>query len=178
MLKGIARADDAARAVEAGVDIIYVSNHGGRQLDHAKGCIDMLPDVVEAVDGRVPVIVDGGFLRGADVVKGLCLGATAVGTGRLLALGMAARGPRGVVRALELLETEIKLTMGLMGHRRHRRPLPGHGGTGLAPAGALRRHVRIPAAGGGVLRPWREGRLALPRALKGARIRTRSCEKR
>ena len=115
VLKGIARADDAARAVEAGVDIIYVSNHGGRQLDHAKGCIDMLPDVVEAVDGRVPVIVDGGFLRGADVVKGLCLGATAVGTGRLLALGMAARGPRGVVRALELLETEIKLTMGLMG---------------------------------------------------------------
>jgi len=115
VLKGIARADDAARAVEAGVDVIYVSNHGGRQLDHAKGCIDMLPDVVQAVDGRVPVIVDGGFLRGADVVKGLCLGATAVGTGRLLALGMAARGVRGVVRALELLETEIKLTMGLMG---------------------------------------------------------------
>ena len=115
VLKGIARADDAARAVEAGVDIVYVSNHGGRQLDHAKGCIDMLPEVVDAVDGRVPVIVDGGFLRGADVVKGLCLGADAVGTGRLLALGMAARGVRGVVRALELLETEIKLTMGLMG---------------------------------------------------------------
>ena len=65
--------------------------------------------------GRVPVIVDGGFLRGADVVKALCLGATAIGTGRLLALGMAARGAPGVVRALELLETEIKLTMGLMG---------------------------------------------------------------
>ena len=115
VLKGIARADDAARAVDAGVDIVYVSNHGGRQLDHARGCIDMLPEVVDAVAGRVPVIVDGGFLRGADVVKGLCLGADAVGTGRLLALGMAARGPAGVVRALELLEQEIKLTMGLMG---------------------------------------------------------------
>ena len=115
ILKGVARADDAARAVEAGVDIVYTSNHGGRQLDHARGCIDVLPEIVAAVDGRVPVIVDGGFLRGADVVKGLCLGATAVGTGRLLALGMAARGPAGVVRALELLEQEIHLTMGLMG---------------------------------------------------------------
>ena len=115
VLKGIARADDAIRAVEAGVDIVYVSNHGGRQLDHARGCIAMLPEIVEAVDGRVPVIVDGGFLRGADVVKGLCLGATAVGTGRLLGLSMAAGGPEGVVRALELLEQEMRLTMGLMG---------------------------------------------------------------
>ncbi len=115
ILKGIARADDAARAVEAGVDIVYTSNHGGRQLDHARGCIAVLPEIVEAVAGRVPVIVDGGFMRGADVVKGLCLGATAVGTGRLLALGMAARGEAGVVRALEILEQEINLTMGLMG---------------------------------------------------------------
>ena len=115
VLKGIARADDAVRAIEAGVDIVYVSNHGGRQLDHAKGCIAMLPEIVEAVDGRAPVIVDGGFLRGADVVKGLCLGATAVGTGRLLGLSMAAAGPAGVVRALEILEQEIHLTMGLMG---------------------------------------------------------------
>ena len=115
VLKGIARADDAVRAVAAGVDVVYVSNHGGRQLDHAKGCIDMLPEVVEAVGGRVPVIVDGGFLRGADVIKALCLGADAVGTGRLLGLGMAAAGPEGVVRALELLEIELKMNMGLMG---------------------------------------------------------------
>ena len=115
VLKGIARADDARRAVEAGVDVVYTSNHGGRQLDHARGCIAVLPEIVDAVDGRVPVIVDGGFLRGADVVKGLCLGATAVGTGRLLGLGMAAAGPAGVVRALEILEQEIRLTMGLMG---------------------------------------------------------------
>ena len=85
------------------------------KLDHARGCIAVLPEIVDAVDGRVPVIVDGGFLRGADVVKGLCLGATAVGTGRLLGLGMAAAGPAGVVRALEILEQEIRLTMGLMG---------------------------------------------------------------
>lgn len=115
ILKGVARADDARRAVDAGVDIVYTSNHGGRQLDHARGCIEVLPEIVAAVDGQVPVIVDGGFLRGADVVKGLCLGATAVGAGRLLALSMAARGPAGVVRALELLEQEIHLTMGLMG---------------------------------------------------------------
>ena len=115
ILKGIARADDAARAVDAGVDIVYTSNHGGRQLDHSRGCADVLPEIVAAVDGRVPVVVDGGFLRGADVVKGLCLGATAVGTGRLLGLAMAAGGPSGVVRALELLEHEIHLTMGLMG---------------------------------------------------------------
>ena len=115
ILKGVARADDAARAVDAGVDIVYTSNHGGRQLDHARGCIAVLPEIVEAVAGRVPVIVDGGFLRGADVVKGLCLGATAVGTGRLLGLSMAAAGPAGVVRALEILEQEIRLTMGLMG---------------------------------------------------------------
>ena len=97
------------------MDVIYTSNHGGRQLDHARGCIAALPEIVDAVDGRVPVIVDGGFLRGADVVKGLCLGATAVGTGRLLGLGMAAAGSAGVVRALEILEQEIRLTMGLMG---------------------------------------------------------------
>ena len=115
ILKGIIRADDAARAVEAGVDGIYVSNHGGRQLDHARGCATALPEVVAAVAGRAPVIVDGGFLRGADVVKGLCLGADAVGTGRLVALGLAAGGAAGVVRALELLEEEIKLTLGMMG---------------------------------------------------------------
>ena len=78
--------EDAKQCVDAGVDVVYVSNHGGRQLDHTVACIDALPAVVEAVAGRVPVVVDGGFMRGADVIKGLCLGATAVGMGRFEAL--------------------------------------------------------------------------------------------
>ena len=69
IVKGVMDASDAARCVEAGVDVVYVSNHGGRQLDHMKACIDALPDVVEAVDGRVPVVVDGGFLRAQTLLK-------------------------------------------------------------------------------------------------------------
>jgi isopentenyl diphosphate isomerase/L-lactate dehydrogenase-like FMN-dependent dehydrogenase len=115
VIKGVGVAADAARCVEAGVDVVYVSNHGGRQLDHTRACIDVLPEVVEAVGGRVPVLVDGGFLRGADVVKALCLGATAVGLGRLEGLAMAAGGAPAVVRALEILEHEIQTTMALLG---------------------------------------------------------------
>ena len=115
VIKGVAVAEDARRCVEMGVDVVYVSNHGGRQLDHTRACIDALPEVVEAVDGRVPVVVDGGFMRGADVVKGLCLGADAVGMGRLEGLAMAAGGAAAVVRALELVEHEIKTSMALMG---------------------------------------------------------------
>jgi isopentenyl diphosphate isomerase/L-lactate dehydrogenase-like FMN-dependent dehydrogenase len=114
-LKGVNTADDARRAVECGVDVVYVSNHGGRQLDHGRGCIEALPEVVEAVDRRVPVIVDGGFLRGTDVVKALCLGADGVGAGRLEALAMAAGGARAVVRALEILEHELRTCMALLG---------------------------------------------------------------
>jgi len=114
-VKGINTADDAARAVDAGVDVVYVSNHGGRQLDHGRGCIDSLPEVAAAVDQQVPVLVDGGFLRGADVVKALCRGATAVGMGRLEGLAMAAGGADGIVRALEIVEQEIVTTMALMG---------------------------------------------------------------
>ena len=115
VLKGIQRADDALRAIDAGVDVIYVSNHGGRQLDHSRGCLDVLREVTKVVQDRVPVVVDGGFLRGADVIKGLCYGATAIGMGRLLGLAMAAGGPSTVVRALEILEQEMQITMGLMG---------------------------------------------------------------
>ena len=115
VVKGILRGDDAARAAELGVDVIYVSNHGGRQLDHTQACIDALPDVVSAVAGRAPVVVDGGFLRGADVVKAMCLGASAVGTGRLQALAMAAGGEAVVLRMLEILEHEIRTTMALAG---------------------------------------------------------------
>jgi len=115
IIKGVNVAEDAKRCVEAGVDIVYVSNHGGRQLDHTRACIDALPEVVEAVDGAVPVWVDGGFLRGADVVKALCLGASAVGMGRLEGLAMAAGGPQALVRALEIVEHEIRNTMALAG---------------------------------------------------------------
>jgi isopentenyl diphosphate isomerase/L-lactate dehydrogenase-like FMN-dependent dehydrogenase len=116
-LKGINAADDARRAVDCGADVVYVSNHGGRQLDHGRGCIDALSEVAEAVDGRAPIVVDGGFMRGTDVIKGLARGATAVGVGRLEALAMAAGGAAAVQRALELLEIEIRTNMGLLGAR-------------------------------------------------------------
>lgn len=115
IIKGVNVAADAARCAEMGVDVIYVSNHGGRQLDHTRACIDALPEVVDAVDGRAPVVVDGGFMRGADVVKALCLGATAVGMGRFEALAMAAGGEQALLAALEILEHEIKTTMALAG---------------------------------------------------------------
>jgi glycolate oxidase len=115
VVKGVATAEDAARCVELGVDVVYVSNHGGRQLDHTRACIDVLPEVVEAVAGRVPVVVDGGFMRGADVVKALCLGARAVGLGRLEGLALAAGGSEALIRALEILEHEIRTTMALLG---------------------------------------------------------------
>ena len=115
IIKGVGVAEDARRCVEAGVDVVYVSNHGGRQLDHTRACIDALPEVVQAVAGRVPVLVDGGFMRGADVVKALCLGATAVGMGRFEGLAMAAGGEAALLRALGILEHEIKTTMALAG---------------------------------------------------------------
>src|SRR5216117_4468244 len=83
ILKGIATAEDAALACDHGVDGVYVSNHGGRQLDHGRGTLDVLPEVVRAVAGRATVIVDGGFVRGTDVVKAIALGAQCVGIGRL-----------------------------------------------------------------------------------------------
>jgi glycolate oxidase len=114
-LKGIATAEDAVLAIEHGVDVVYVSNHGGRQLDHGRGSMEALPEVVEAVGGRATIIVDGGFMRGTDVVKAIALGAHAVGVGRLECLGLAAAGVPGLVRALELLEDEIRIGLGLLG---------------------------------------------------------------
>ena len=115
MLKGIATAEDAHIAVEHGVDIVYISNHGGRQLDHGRGAIAVLPEIVDAVGDRASVIIDGGFMRASDILKALALGADMVGTGRLCCMGMAAGGRRGVVRVLELLETEMIGAMGLLG---------------------------------------------------------------
>ena len=115
ILKGIATAEDAAIACEHGVEGVYVSNHGGRQLDHGLGSLAVLPEVVRVVDNRATVIVDGGFMRGTDVVKAIALGAQMVGLGRLQCLGLAAAGQAGLERALELLEEEVKICLGLLG---------------------------------------------------------------
>jgi glycolate oxidase len=115
ILKGIATAEDAEIAIEHGVEVIYVSNHGGRQLDHGLGTMTMLPQIVAAVAGRAEVWVDGGMMRGTDVVKAVALGASAVGLGRLPCLGLGAAGPAGLVRALEILEEEVRICLGLLG---------------------------------------------------------------
>ena len=114
-IKGIATAEDALIAVEHGVDIVYVSNHGGRQLDHGLGSLAVLPEVVAAVDGRARIIVDGGIQRGGDVVKAIALGADLVGMGRMPLCGLAAAGQAGVVRTFELVEEEIICCLGLLG---------------------------------------------------------------
>lgn len=115
ILKGVATAEDTEAACEHGVEVVYVSNHGGRQLDHGRGAIEVLPEVVRAAAGRAEVMVDGGILRGADVVKAMILGADAVGVGRLTGFAVAAAGRAGVVRMLELLEHEIRICLGLLG---------------------------------------------------------------
>ncbi|MBC7802739.1 MAG: alpha-hydroxy-acid oxidizing protein [Candidatus Parcubacteria bacterium] len=130
IVKGIATAEDAELALQHGVDVIYVSNHGGRQLDHGLGSMTVLPQVVAAVAGRAEVWVDGGFMRGTDVVKALALGAKCVGLGRLSCLGLAAAGPEGLVRALDLLEDEIRICLGLLGVTSWSELTPQH----LAPA--------------------------------------------
>jgi glycolate oxidase len=115
VVKGIATGEDGRLAVEYGADVVYVSNHGGRQLDHGQGSLEVLPEVVEAVAGRAEVLVDGGILRGTDVIKAVALGASAVGVGKLLGWSLAAGGQAGIERMLELLEIEIRTAMGLMG---------------------------------------------------------------
>lgn len=115
VLKGIATAEDAELACRHGVEVVYVSNHGGRQLDHGRGTLAILPEVVRAVGGRARVWVDGGFVRGTDIVKALALGAETVGLGRIACIGLAAAGEAGLVRVLELLEEEVRVCLGLLG---------------------------------------------------------------
>jgi glycolate oxidase len=115
IIKGIATVEDALLCVEHGVEVVYVSNHGGRQLDHGLGSAAVLPEVVKAVNGKAEVWVDGGFMRGTDVVKAIALGAKTVGLGRLTGLALGAAGPQGLVRALEILEDEIRICLGLLG---------------------------------------------------------------
>ena len=115
ILKGIVRGDDAACAVDHGAAGIIVSNHGGRQLDTAIATVRALPEVVEAVNGRAEVLIDGGIRRGTDVIKALALGARAVLVGRPVVWGLAVAGEAGVRRVLDLLRSEIDLAMALCG---------------------------------------------------------------
>jgi isopentenyl diphosphate isomerase/L-lactate dehydrogenase-like FMN-dependent dehydrogenase len=114
-IKGIATAEDAAIALDHGVEWIYVSNHGGRQLDHGRGAMDVLPEVVDAVAGRAKIIIDGSICRGTDIVKAIAAGAHLVGIGRMQCFALAAGGEAGVVRLLELLEDEVQRSLGLLG---------------------------------------------------------------
>jgi isopentenyl diphosphate isomerase/L-lactate dehydrogenase-like FMN-dependent dehydrogenase len=115
ILKGIATAEDAKIALDHGVEWIYVSNHGGRQLDHGRGAMQVLPEIVAAVAGRAKIIVDGSFCRGTDIVKGIAAGADLIGIGRLQCWALAAAGDVGIVRMLELLEDEVRRCLGLVG---------------------------------------------------------------
>jgi isopentenyl diphosphate isomerase/L-lactate dehydrogenase-like FMN-dependent dehydrogenase len=115
ILKGILHPDEARKAVEHGVDALIVSNHGGRQLDGAASGLDALPAILDAVGGRIPVLVDGGIRRGGDVVKALALGAKACLIGRPQLWGVSVAGEAGVSRVLEIFRQEIDRAMGLCG---------------------------------------------------------------
>ncbi len=115
LLKGIVTHEDATLAVKYGVDGVIVSNHGGRGEESFRSTIETLPEVVEAIDGKMPVLVDSGFRRGTDIFKALALGASAVCVGRPYAWGLAAFGQAGVERSLEILKTELDTTMRTMG---------------------------------------------------------------
>jgi L-lactate dehydrogenase (cytochrome) len=115
VVKGVHTSEDARQAIAAGADAVVVSNHGGRQLDGVPGTLRVLPEVLEAVNGRAEVLIDGGIRRGGDVAKALCLGARAVLVGRAYAYGLAAAGGDGVARAIEILRTELVRTLKLLG---------------------------------------------------------------
>src|SRR6202035_604108 len=114
-LKGIATAEDARIALDHGVEWIYVSNHGGPQLEHRRGAMEVLPEIVEAVAGRASIIVDGGFARGTDIVKALAMGANLIGLGRMQCFALAAGGEASLLRMLEILDDELRRCLGLLG---------------------------------------------------------------
>jgi 4-hydroxymandelate oxidase len=114
-LKGILTVADAKRAAEMGVKLIWVSNHGGRQLDHTQSSIDALPPIVDAVAGRAEIVIDGGFSKGTDVIKGIARGAKVVMLGRTALWGLGADGAEGVARVFEILRDQLHVAMGLCG---------------------------------------------------------------
>lgn len=115
IVKGILSAEEASHAVDLGVDVIHVSNHGGRRQDQLPATLEVLPSVLAAVDGRSEVIVDSGFMRGTDIVKALAMGARTVLVGKLMIWALAAGGEEGIVRMLEILHREIEATMANIG---------------------------------------------------------------
>ena len=115
IVKGVMTGDDARHAIDVGAAAVVVSNHGGRQLDGVSATLRALPEVVSAVNNQIEVLMDGGVRRGADIVKAICLGARAVLIGRAYAYGMAAAGPAGVDRALEILRADMERTLRLLG---------------------------------------------------------------
>jgi isopentenyl diphosphate isomerase/L-lactate dehydrogenase-like FMN-dependent dehydrogenase len=115
VVKGVHTGDDARRAIDAGAQAVVVSNHGGRQLDGVPASLRALPEVLEAVNGRIEVLMDGGIRRGGDIVKAICLGAKAVLVGRAYAWALGAAGGPGVARAIEILRTDLVRTMRLLG---------------------------------------------------------------
>jgi isopentenyl diphosphate isomerase/L-lactate dehydrogenase-like FMN-dependent dehydrogenase len=115
VIKGILAYEDAVLAADNGIDAIIVSNHGARSEDSGRSTIDALPEIVEAVNGRMPILVDSGFRRGTDMVKALCMGATAVGVGRPYIWGLGAFGQPGVEKVLDILRTELYAAMQQVG---------------------------------------------------------------
>src|SRR5712671_811067 len=125
VLKGILAHEDATLAVQNGMDGIIVSNHGARSEDSGRSTIDALPEIVEAVKGRMPILVDSGFRRGTDIVKALCMGATAVGVGRPYIWGLGAFGQKGVEQVLEILRNELHAMMQQVGAPSIKHLVPG-----------------------------------------------------
>jgi len=115
VVKGVHTGDDARHAIDAGADAVVVSNHGGRQLDGVPATLRALPEVLEAVNGQIEVLMDGGIRRGGDIVKAICLGARAVLIGRAYAWALGAAGGPGVARAIEILRTDVIRTLRLLG---------------------------------------------------------------
>jgi isopentenyl diphosphate isomerase/L-lactate dehydrogenase-like FMN-dependent dehydrogenase len=113
--KGILTPEDALLCLEHGIDAVYVSNHGGRSLDYGPSSLEVLPEIVDAVRGRVPVIFDSGIRRGTDVLKALALGASAVCLGRIPRWGLGAYGAPGVTKILEIMQAEFKQAMASTG---------------------------------------------------------------